>query len=83
MDWITLLKVKTAFLVVVKRINKGQLTAFGGAKFNIVTKSSAGSCLGGGIKNIVKGLGNYVGGGKKNISWTQGSYATTFGGLIN
>ena len=64
-----MLKVKTAFLVVVKRINKGQLTAFGGGKFNIVTKrSSAGSCLGGGIKNIVKGLGNYVGGGKKNIS---------------
>ena len=42
-----------------------------------------GSCLGGGFKNIVKGLGNYVGGGKKNLSKTQGSYATILGGLNN
>ena len=50
---------------------------------NIVTKSSVGSCLGGGFKNIVKGLGNYVGGGKKNLSKTQGRYATILGGLNN
>ena len=49
----------------------------------IVTKSSVGSCLGGGFKNIVKGPGNYVGGGKKNFSKTRGSYATILGGLNN
>jgi len=59
------------------------VTALEGGKFNIVTKSSVSSCLGGGFKNIVKGPGNYVGGGKKNFSQTQGSYATILGGLDN
>ena len=37
---------------------KGQLEALGGGKFNIVMRSSVGSCIGGRFKNIVKGPGN-------------------------
>ena len=38
---------------------KGQLAVLGGGKFNIVIKSSVGSCLGCGLKKIVKGPGNF------------------------
>ena len=57
---------------------KGQLVALGGGKFNIVMRSSVGSCLSGRFKNIVKGPGNAtILGGFNNL--VNSNYAIVMG----